>query len=167
MTAEALVFEVNEVLFGIWSKHVEQVLRAVAIDRIPNQPASIEGIINVRGNLVPVLNLRHFAGFPPKELEPADHIVVVRSNDQQIAVRVDRAFDLVRLDEDQLDRNCKAIIGETSSMTANTSRGFVHIVDCNKLSPEAAASHDWMAAYRSEHVMAELATEESGHDDKA
>lgn len=134
MNAEALVFEIDDVLFGIPSMDVVQVLRAVAIDQIPNRPPSIEGLINVRGKVVPVLNLRHLARLPEKAIEITDHLVVMRLCDCDVAIRADRAVDFIRLDEGQL--HDVAASDQRGDQLANTSLGIVHLIDWRSLLSE-------------------------------
>jgi purine-binding chemotaxis protein CheW len=97
-TTQVLVFEVGGRRFGLLAAAVREVVRAVEVVQLPKAPAVVEGVINVRGNVVPVLDVRSRFRLPPKPLEPADHLIVAKAGSRVVALRVDRATDLVRLD---------------------------------------------------------------------
>jgi purine-binding chemotaxis protein CheW len=94
---EVLVFEVGGRRYGLRAADVREILRAVTVVPLPRAPAIVEGVINLRGAVVPVLDLRSRFGLPAKAAEPADHLIVARVGAQVVALRVDRALDLVRL----------------------------------------------------------------------
>jgi purine-binding chemotaxis protein CheW len=94
---DVLVFEVGGRRFGLPAAAVREVVRAVALAPLPKAPAIVEGVINVRGTLVPVLNIRGRFGLPPKPLEHTDHLVLARAGPRLVALRVDRARDLLPL----------------------------------------------------------------------
>jgi purine-binding chemotaxis protein CheW len=101
---EILLFALGDQRFGLWARDVRELVRAVAIVPLPRAPRIVEGVINLRGRIVPVLDLRSRFGLPPKELEPSDHFVVAAVGARLVAVRADRALDLipVHLDRAQL-----------------------------------------------------------------
>jgi len=92
-----LVFRLAEVRYGIPAEDVVEVLAAVACVPLPKAPAIVEGIIDVRGRLVPVLDVRARFRRPPKPVELSDHLVVARAGPRVVALRVDEAHGLVGL----------------------------------------------------------------------
>lgn len=79
-----------------------EVARTVAVAPLPKAPPIVEGVINVRGSLVPVLDIRQRFGMPPSALTPDQHLIIARSGPRVVALRVDRALDLVVVDEDSI-----------------------------------------------------------------
>lgn len=63
--------------FGIDILKVQEIIRPVAITRVPNAPAFVEGVINLRGRIVPVLDARKRFGLPPRPMGEHSRIVVV------------------------------------------------------------------------------------------
>lgn len=74
---------------------VREILRAVAITPLPGTHSIIEGAVNVRGRLVPVIDLRERLSFPPKPLDPDEFLVVLQTAGRSLAIRVEAIDDLV------------------------------------------------------------------------
>jgi purine-binding chemotaxis protein CheW len=91
---EILVFTLDDVRFGVRTEDVVEIFRAVWITPLPGAPQVVEGVIDVRGRLVPVLDLRRRFGLPARPLLPDDHMVLVRAAGRSRALRVDRATDI-------------------------------------------------------------------------
>jgi purine-binding chemotaxis protein CheW len=100
---DVLVFEMGGQRHGLAAAAVLEILRAVAVAPLPQAPPGVEGVINLRGRVVPVVDLRHRFRLPPRPVLPTDHLIVARSGDRLVALRVDRAEDLVRLDPADLE----------------------------------------------------------------
>jgi len=101
---ELLVFEVGGQRYGLPAADVRELLRAVTLTPLPRAPAIVEGVINVRGVLVPVLDIRGRFRLPPKPPEPSDHLIVARAGGRVVALRVDRAVELARLEPAAVER---------------------------------------------------------------
>jgi purine-binding chemotaxis protein CheW len=63
----------------------------------------VEGVINVRGTLVPVLDIRQRFGMPPHPPTLDQHLIIANSGARVVALRVDRALDLVEVDESAVE----------------------------------------------------------------
>lgn len=94
---ELLTFEIWQERFGIPLAEVREVVRAVSIARLPNAPAVVEGVVNVRGSIVPVLDIRARFNLRPKAVEPADHFVIAFAKHRLVAIRVDHVTGLMTL----------------------------------------------------------------------
>jgi purine-binding chemotaxis protein CheW len=79
---------------------VVEIVRAVAISPLPSAPTVIEGLIDVRGQVVPVFNLRHRFGFPAREIDVGDHFILARASRRVAALHVDRVLELADVDDD-------------------------------------------------------------------
>ena len=83
---------------------VREIVRAVAITPLPGAPAIIEGAINVRGALVPVLDIRGRLQLPARPLDPDQFLVMMQAGARTLALRVDEVDDLVEVDADGIER---------------------------------------------------------------
>lgn len=140
MGIEILVFEVEGLRFGVRSEDVVQVLRAASLAALPQAPEAIEGVLNLRGSLVPVLDTRRLLGLPAKEMQHTDHLIVVIADGQMVTLRADRATDLVRLENDLADAADSSAQAHLIEFVAKTSAGLVHVLDPRRLLPAGAAT---------------------------
>ena len=103
---EILVFELDDHRYGLALDSVREIVRAVALARLPGAPAVVEGVINYRGTVVPVFDLRSRFGHAAKRLELSDHFIVAQAGEALVAVRADRAdwpVDVAAADIEALD----------------------------------------------------------------
>ena len=103
---EILIFEVEGRRYGLPSSAVKEIVPMVSLVPLPEAPAMVEGVINIRGNVVPVLNARLCFGLPARTPLLTDHLIVGLAGDRQVALRVDRALDLVRVDGANIEESC-------------------------------------------------------------
>jgi purine-binding chemotaxis protein CheW len=108
---EVLIFEIEGQRYGLPAVDVQELLRAVAIAPLPKAPAVVEGVINLRGQIVPVFDIRQRFRLPPKPLGPADHFIVARTKERLVALRVDRALELVAVGAEALEEAKGAVPG--------------------------------------------------------
>jgi purine-binding chemotaxis protein CheW len=106
------------------------VARAVAIEPLPGSPSIVEGVINVRGALVPVVDIRARFCLPPRALTPDQHLIIARTGPRLVALRVDRARDLIAVDQDAI---------EASDRVAP---GLEHVVGVARLADGLLLIHD-------------------------
>jgi purine-binding chemotaxis protein CheW len=100
---ELLTFDIWHERFGIAVADVREVVRAVSIARLPKAPRIVEGVVNVRGCIVPALDIRARFNLPPKVLEPSDHLVIAFAKRRLVAIRVDRVTDLMTLARNDIE----------------------------------------------------------------
>jgi CheW-like domain len=73
---EILVFEISGLRFALLASDVRELTRAVAIVPLPRAPRIVEGIINVRGSLVPVLDIRRRFHLAQRAASHMDHLIL-------------------------------------------------------------------------------------------
>ncbi len=90
-------------IVGIPAIAVQEIVRAVAISALPGAPPIIEGAVNVRGRIVPVVDLRRRLALPARTLDPDEFLVVLGIGDRHIALRVDDVDDVVEVPDDSVE----------------------------------------------------------------
>jgi purine-binding chemotaxis protein CheW len=134
---DALLFVLDGQRFALPLREVTEVVRAVAMHVLPNAPSIVEGIIDVRGEVVPVLDLRARFGLAKKALAPADQLVLARAAERRVAVRVDTAQAVMRLPVLRMEA------------ALNLPRGVEHIAGVASLPDGLVLMHD-LAAFLTE-----------------
>jgi purine-binding chemotaxis protein CheW len=135
--AENLIFAVGGRRYGLCARDVRELVRAVAIVALPLAPRWIEGVVNLRGRIVPVIDLRARLGLPAKSIELTDQLIVAHSDDFPVALRIDRADDLMRSEAtDVADETGAETHGPGAERVAKLSDGLAPILDLRALLSE-------------------------------
>ena len=90
-------FRMGHEEFGVDILLVREINRMVEITEVPKSPEYVEGIINLRGKVIPIVNLRQRMGLPKKEQDKDTRIVVVELEDQLIGFVVDAVSEVLRI----------------------------------------------------------------------
>jgi purine-binding chemotaxis protein CheW len=88
---------------GFSASSIREVLRSVTIAPLLGTPRIIEGAVNFRGRIVPVVNVRERLSLPALANAPDQFLVILEARERLIAVRVDDVEDLVELDASELE----------------------------------------------------------------
>ncbi|MFA5626776.1 MAG: chemotaxis protein CheW [Thiohalomonadaceae bacterium] len=91
---EWVTFRLDEEIYGIDVMRVREVLRDTEITPVPGAPGFVLGIINLRGNVVTVINTRKRFGLPPREIEDATRIIVLESDTEVVGMLVDSVAEV-------------------------------------------------------------------------
>jgi len=98
-------FRVDNELYGIDVVQVKEVLRYSEITPVPGSNHYILGIINLRGNVVTVLDTRQLFGLPPVPEDDDTRIIVVEFNEQEVVgMVVDSVDEVINLPQNDVDR---------------------------------------------------------------
>jgi purine-binding chemotaxis protein CheW len=112
-----LTFELGDIRLGMLAASVREVYPSATIVPLPQAPSSIEGVLDVRGTMAPVFDVRSRLGLPPRAQGPDDHLIIAYAGERLVVVRVDRALDLVQVpagdieNGGQLDAGLRNIVG--------------------------------------------------------
>jgi purine-binding chemotaxis protein CheW len=92
-------FFVDNLLFGVEVLRVQEVLRYQEMTSVPRAPDVIEGLINLRGQIVTAIDMRRRLGLTPRTTERPPMNVVVRSDDGAVSLLVDEIGDVLEVDD--------------------------------------------------------------------
>jgi len=144
---------VAEELFAAPVEKVQEILDASPIARLPQAPVNLLGMIDVRGQGVPVIDLRLTLGLEPADDTQNTRIVVLivssMGADRVIGLRADRVFEVTMLDEDTLDPPPEVNgtwSGRSISGIGRRQGRFVTVLDIDRLLGSAADAAEPRAA---------------------
>ncbi len=86
---QIVVFTLDELLYALPMEAVEKVIHAVEITHLPGAPEIVQGIINVHGRIIPVIDIRKRFGLQTKEIDPDDRIILADTGKRQVALPAD------------------------------------------------------------------------------
>jgi len=131
-----VTFVLMDETYGINVMQVQEVLRVTEIAPVPGAPAYVLGIINLRGNVVTVIDTRKRFGLPTAETNDASRIIVIESEKQVVGILVDAVAEVVELREGDIDAAPNVGTEESSRYilgVATREDGLLILVDLNKL----------------------------------
>lgn len=100
---QLVVFEVGDESFGIDISLVQEIIRMQPITEVPRAPMYVKGVINLRGKVIPVVDLRERFGFATGEETKATRIVVVNVLGNTVGMIVDAVSEVLRLAIDAIE----------------------------------------------------------------
>jgi len=99
---ELLMVAIEGTVFAVPTSYLVEVLPAVQLSSMPYQPEFISGVLNLRGEVVAVHDMRKHAGIQAKEMEETDKIVVATDGKIKLGLLVDKIDAVQRFKEEQL-----------------------------------------------------------------
>ncbi|MCY1040358.1 chemotaxis protein CheW [Corallococcus sp. bb12-1] len=100
---EVLLFTLERQRYGLPVQDVRELVRAARLTHLPQAPDVVEGLLNLRGELIAVLDLRRRFRHPAHPLSPMDHFIIATTGQRPVALRVDRAEGLRVIAPDEWD----------------------------------------------------------------
>lgn len=136
-----LRFELDGRGHAIPLERVREVVRAAAVTPLPGAPPVVEGVLNVRGSVVPVLDVRRRFGYPERPLRPDDHLVVAVARQRAVILRADTATGILEVEDDRIEAAPRFAAGrELVAGVAKLEDGLVLIHDLDAFLSEAEAA---------------------------
>ncbi|MCW8906291.1 MAG: chemotaxis protein CheW [Sedimenticola sp.] len=136
---QLVTFRLEDETYGINVMLVQEVLRVSEIAPVPGAPPYVLGIINLRGNVVTVIDTRARFGLPPGDIDEASRIVVIESEKQVVGILVDSVAEVVELRGSEIDSAPNVGNEESSKFiqgVATRENDLLIVVDLNKLLSE-------------------------------
>ena len=102
MERQIVVFVLAGEHFGVDIAAVESIITMQTITRIPHSPPFIKGITNLRGKILPIVDLRERFGLPAQETDKNSRIVVVSYNDAETCMIVDEVSEVFMISDETI-----------------------------------------------------------------
>lgn len=117
MIYQLVSFVVENEEFGVDILKVQEIIRTVEITRVPKSPPFVEGVINLRGKIVPVIDLRRRFGIEKKVHDGDTRIIVVELPDKVVGFLVDKVKEVIRVE--------KSVIEPPPELTMNINANYI------------------------------------------
>jgi len=131
-----VTFRLEEETYGINVMQVQEVLRYTEIAPVPGAPEYVLGIINLRGNVVTVIDTRARFGLASGDVSDNSRIVIIEAEKQVIGILVDSVAEVVYLKTSEIDSAPNVGTDESAKFiqgVSNRSGELLILVDLNKL----------------------------------
>lgn len=136
---QRVTFQLESETYGINVMQVQEILRYSEIASVPGAPDYVLGIINLRGNVVTVIDTRSRFGLMPSEITDNSRIVIIEAEKQVIGILVDSVAEVVYLKKSEMEPAPHVGTEESSQFiqgVTNREDGLLILVDLNKLLSE-------------------------------
>jgi purine-binding chemotaxis protein CheW len=108
---QQVVFKLDKEEYGLDIMNVYVIEKYQEVVKMPNTPEYIEGIINLRGEVLPIYSLRKKFNLQNKEINDQTKIIVTYTNDMKIGFVVDSVAEIVHIDEEVIEEAPKIVAG--------------------------------------------------------
>lgn len=114
---QLVTFDVAGEEFAVDILAVREINRMMSLTRVPNSPAEVEGVINLRGKIIPVIDLRRRFGMDQTQHSQDSRIVVVEVMERVVGFIVDRVHEVLRIE--------KSIVEPAPEMVCSIDSDFI------------------------------------------
>jgi len=114
MENQIVVFELNSEYFGADIARVESIIKMQPITQLPHVPAFVEGVTNLRGKVLPVIDLRKRFKLAPQEADKDSRIIVVSVDQMEVGMIVDGVSEVLRISDEAVEAT-PAIVSTVNS----------------------------------------------------
>ncbi len=131
-----LFFGIAEEEYGVEIAHVKEIIKVCNITKVPHTETYIKGIINLRGDIIPVVNVRERFGIPAKPYDDRTCIIVLNFEDNTVGLIVDDVNEVMYIDTNKITPPPSDKYGYNNRFIkniGNTEKNVKQIVDLNKL----------------------------------
>ncbi len=141
-----VIFHSAGEMFAVPLEQVKEIIRVPDVVRMPLSPPALMGLANLRGTVLPVLDLRHLFGLPPVLADDASRVVVL-DHGHPVGLMVDRVANVVTVDRERLEpvTQIKATIDTdllTGMIKEEDGRGIVMVLDVSRSIGRTFAGHE-------------------------
>ncbi len=100
---QLVTFKLGNEEFAVDILKVQEINKMINITRIPNAPAFVEGVINLRGKIIPIVDLRRRLGFEGRSFDKSTRIIVVELDSMVLGFIVDSVSEVLRISENTVE----------------------------------------------------------------
>ncbi len=100
---QLVAFTIDDQEFAVDILKVQEIEKISHITRVPRAPGSLEGVINLRGEVIPVINLRKRLDMEIKPISESNKIVIAKANELTVGIIVDGVSEVVRLPKNMVE----------------------------------------------------------------
>lgn len=153
---ELVAFELLDEIYAIDIKYVEEIQRSQEITDVPHTPEHILGVINLRGQIIPVIDLKIKFGMEKSEVTNMTRIIVVNVEGIVVGLQVDSVSEVLRLTTDKIEPPSPVISTIDSEQIQGVGKDegkMIIILDVEKILIKKSASEALMLQSSSSNLI--------------
>ncbi len=138
-----IVIRLGEEQYGIDIRYIDNIVRMQNITRVPKVPAYLKGVINLRGEVVPVVSIRLKMGLPADEYTRATRIIILKSEAVgNLGIVVDEVREVVTLTDSNIEKSAHEVKDNAASFINGIGKNggeLISLLDLNAITIEENA----------------------------
>lgn len=137
---QLVTFKIADEEFGVDILKVQEIIRMMPITKVPNAPAFVEGVINLRGKVIPVIDMRKRFGMPSSPHNSQTRIEVMDLQGQVVGFVVDAVSEVLRIKESTVEPPPPVVAGVGSEYMRGVGKlqdRLLILLDLDKLLTES------------------------------
>ncbi len=111
---QLVTFSIGEEEFGVDILKVQEIIRTMEITKVPKAPEFVEGVINLRGKVIPIIDLRKRFGMATRDHDKNTRIIVIEINNMIVGFVVDSVSEVLRISADTVEPPPPVVAGVES-----------------------------------------------------
>lgn len=119
---KVIVFQLQDEEYALPVEYVSAIERIQPITRVPRAEEFVKGVINLRGVIIPIIDLRLRFGMAETELTEENRIIIVKKNGFEVGLIVDTASDVIDLALDEMEPNPEVVGSEAADYIDGVSK---------------------------------------------
>lgn len=113
-TVSVVTFHLGSELCALPITDVHQIIRDTPITPVPNVNRHVEGVLNLRGIVVPIIDLKHLLGLGVREISERHRLLIIDSEDRMVGFSVDAVGGVLEIDEARLQAAPEVVLAKVS-----------------------------------------------------
>ena len=107
---QLVVFKLGREEYGVSILQVQEIKRITEITRVPHSPDYIKGVMNLRGSVLPVIDLKKRLNLPPQDYTDDTRIIIIKVEDVTVGMIVDAVSEVTTIDQSSIEPP-QAVVG--------------------------------------------------------
>ena len=136
---QVVVFALDNSYYGVHILKVQEIVKMTEITKLPNTPIFIEGVINLRGKIIPVMDLRRRFGLQAVKVDESWKILISKTDEVQFGVMVDQISEVEQVPVSIIEVPPKIVSGVNGKFIngiAKTEKKLLILLDIEKIITE-------------------------------
>lgn len=133
---QLVTFTISHEEFGLDILRVQEIIRTMEITRVPRAPEFVEGVINLRGKVIPIIDLRRRFGMESKKHDSHTRIIVVEIHSMVVGFVVDSVSEVLRISSSTVEPPPAVVAGVESEYISGVGKlqdRLLILIDLDKL----------------------------------
>jgi len=138
-TQQIVLFQLGKESFGVDILQTLEIVRFQPVAQVPETPEFVEGVMNLRGSVIPVINLRRKFGLQIRRPDDQTRIVIFELDDKMIGAIVDQVDQIIHIPEDRIESSPEMAATEIQPYirgVGKTDSGLIILLDIRKVLSE-------------------------------